>query len=182
MKISILLTVLLAGVCQAVPPGAKTSIPAFLDTNGDGKISEAERQAFADSRAATRGGGNRNWDSNGDGVVDEDERIAAVAALKARLEAKVASLFLDLAGDDGLLTLEEFSTLPQFKNVPPQTAANLFNLLDTDDDGFVTLEEFFHGIGRGTVRARRLATCPGMGHLVPARKVKPLLHSSRTRT
>lgn len=149
MKTPILLTVLFTGVCLAVPPGAKTSVPAFLDTDGDGKISVAERLAFAESRAAARSGGNKNWDTNGDGVVDEDERIAAVATLKARLEARVASIFLDLAGDDGLLTLEEFATLPQFKNVPPQTAANLFNLLDADDDGFVTLEEFFKGTGRG---------------------------------
>ena len=150
MKAKLLLAALTISVSQAVPPTLQTGIPAFLDTDGDGTISEAERQAFAESRAAARqSGGARNWDTNGDGTVDEEERLAAVAALKARLETKLASLFLDLAGDDSVLTLEEFSTLPQFKNVPPQTAANLFNLLDADDDGFVTVGEFFKGIGRG---------------------------------
>jgi hypothetical protein len=155
MKFPYFLPLVLCGLCWAVPPGASTGIPAFLDTDGDGKVSEAERQAFAESRAAAREGGsasgkgNSKWDSNGDGTVDESEREAAVQALKSRLDAKLANLFLDLAGDDELLSLEEFATLPQFKNVPPQTAANLFNLLDADDDGSVTLAEFFQGIGRG---------------------------------
>lgn len=150
MNTKLLLAALMISVSQAVPPSLQTGVPAFLDTDGDGKISEAERQAFADSRAAARQSkGPKNWDTNGDGTVDEEERLAAVATLKSRLETKLASLFLDLAGDDAVLTLEEFSTLPQFKNVPPQTAANLFNLLDSDDDGVVTIGEFFKGIGRG---------------------------------
>lgn len=149
MKLRFFLSLVLIGACWAVPPGASTGIPAFLDTDGNGKISEAERQAFAESRAAARSGGDRSWDTNGDGAVDEAERLAAVETLKSRLETKLASLFLDLAGDDELLSLEEFATLSQFKNVPPQTAANLFNLLDSDDDGAVTLAEFFRGLGRG---------------------------------
>jgi Ca2+-binding EF-hand superfamily protein len=89
------------------------------------------------------------WDSNGDGVVDETERQAAVTELKGRMDNKVASLFLDLAGDDQLLTLEEFSTLPKFSHVPPHVPANLFNHMDADQNGVVTLEEFFKGTGRG---------------------------------
>jgi hypothetical protein len=150
MNLRFFLPLVLCGVCWAVPPSASTGIPGFLDTDGDGKVSEAERQAFAASRSAARGGGNSKWDTNGDGKVDEAERQAAVDTLKSRLETKLANLFLDLAGDDELLSLEEFATLPQFKNVPPQTAANLFNLMDSDDDGTVTLDEFFRGIGRGS--------------------------------
>ena len=150
MNTKLLLAVLMIGAAQALPPSLQTGIPAFLDTDGDGKISEAERQAFVESRAAARGSkGPQSWDTNGDGTIDEEERAAAMAALKTQLETKLTTLFLDLAGDDSLLSLEEFSTLPQFQNVPPQTAANLFNLLDADDDGAVTLQEFFKGIGRG---------------------------------
>ena len=149
MKTLLFPWLVLAGVCVAVPPGMTSSVAAFLDVNGDGTISESERQAYEESRANSRGQGNKVWDSNGDGVVDETERQAAVAELKGRMDNKVASLFLDLAGDDELLTLEEFSTLPRFANNPPHVAANLFNHMDDDENGFVTLEEFFKGTGRG---------------------------------
>lgn len=128
-----------------------TGVPAFLDTDGDGKISEAERTAFSESRAKSRDkdASPINWDTNGDGTVDEEERLAAVATLKNRQKMKLAHLFLDLAGDDGALTLAEFSTLPQFNHHSPQPAANLFKRLDENDDGLVTIEEFFKQTGRG---------------------------------
>lgn len=123
---------------------------AFLDLNGDGTISESERQAYEESRANGRVRGGERWDSNGDGAVDEVEREAAVAKLKGRMDRKVASLFLDLAGEDGRLVLEEFSALPRFATSPPQVAENLFKSMDADRDGFVSLAEFFKGTGRGT--------------------------------
>ncbi|MEK7951759.1 EF-hand domain-containing protein [Luteolibacter soli] len=151
MKTLVLPLMLVAGISQAVPPGGLTSAPAFLDVNGDGLISEAERQAYTESRANAnaQGQGGKLWDGNGDGTVDESERQVAVAELKKRMDTKVASLFEELAGDDGLLTLKEFSTLPRFDHRPPQVAANLFSHLDTDGDGVVTLEEFFKETGRG---------------------------------
>ena len=149
MKTFTALSLTFAGICAAVPPGASTSTPAFLDLNGDGVISEMERQAYEESRANARVQGGNGWDTNGDGIVDEDERQAAIAKLNKQLDAKVASLFLALAGDDALLTLDEFSTLPRFTQSPPEVAATLFNRLDADDDGFVTLAEFFGGTGRG---------------------------------
>jgi hypothetical protein len=149
MKTLLVPSLVLAGVCAAVPPGMTTSVPAFLDVDGDGKISEMERQAYEESRASSRSQGSKVWDANGDGTVDETERQTAVTELKARMDAKVASLFLDLAGDDALLTLAEFSTLPRFANNPPQVPANLFDHMDNDENGFVTLEEFFKATGRG---------------------------------
>ena len=151
MKISTLLAALLIQAAIAVPPQMATGVPAFLDTDGDGKISDAERQAFNESRAKGRDKDSErtNWDTNGDGTVDEEERLAAVETLKSKMKVKLAYLFLDLAGDDGVLSLEEFSSLPQFKHTPPQPAANLFKRLDENDDGLVTIEEFFKQTGRG---------------------------------
>jgi hypothetical protein len=163
MKLSpvILIAFALAGVCAAVPPGATTSVPAFLDVNGDGTISEGERQAYQESRANARAGGAQDWDSNGDGTVDEAERQGAVAELTRRMDAKVASLFLDLAGEDALLSLAEFSSLPKFANTPPEVPANLFGKLDADANGSVTLAEFFKGTGRGNPPAGAAARKKG---------------------
>ena len=149
MKTISALFITFAGISAAVPPGASTSAPAFLDVDGDGVISESERQAYEESRANARVPGGERWDANHDGALDEGERQTAVAVLKGRMDARVASLFLSLAGDDQQLTLDEFSTLPRFAKSPPQVAANLFNRLDVDQDGQVTLGEFFRGTGRG---------------------------------
>jgi hypothetical protein len=58
------------GMANAAPEGLRTGIPTFLDTDGDGVISEAERQAFVASRKGAPRGGAAAWDTNGDGVVD----------------------------------------------------------------------------------------------------------------
>jgi hypothetical protein len=146
----IFIPIALAGTCVAVPPGATTSVPAFLDLNGDGTISESERQAYEESRAAARQQGAKAWDTNGDGTVDEAERQGAVAELKNRMDLKVAAMFVDLAGEDALLSLAEFSALPKFANTPPEVAARLFEHMDENANGSVTLTEFFKGTGRGT--------------------------------
>jgi len=163
MKLPSAILIALAGICVAVPPGATTSVTAFLDVNGDGTISESERQAYEESRANARGGGTASkvWDKNGDDQVDDAERDAAVAELQRRMDAKVASVFLDLAGEDALLSLAEFSSLPKFANTPPEVPAKLFNALDVDANGSVTIVEFFKGTGRGNPPAGAAAKRKG---------------------
>jgi Ca2+-binding EF-hand superfamily protein len=154
MKLSILLIAIqfLGGYALA---GPKTfgdgSLPDFLatyDTNGDGMIDEEERQAMVEARKAAREERRAEIDTDGDGVISEEERQAARQAVRDRIEAKRQERFNEIAGEDGLLSLEEFSALPQFANVDPERVAALFNHLDTDDSGFVTFEEF-------TARLRR---------------------------
>lgn len=129
----------------ATPPQAPTaaagSIPEWLDSDGDGVISELERQAFAESRRAAVGSLQEQWDTNGDGVIDEDERAAAIAELKARAQAKLSEMFLIAAGEDEELTLAEFAAFAP-DGMPESVVADLFAMLDANADGVVTLQEF----------------------------------------
>jgi len=131
----------------AGPPPLATGIPTFLDTNRDGVISEAERQAFVEARKEARGGP-PDWDSDGDGTINDAERAAAVAILQAKVDEKRSQLFAAIAGDDEVLTLDEFAALHPFANVPLPTIQRLFDLLDADGNGEVTFEEFLAGINR----------------------------------
>jgi hypothetical protein len=150
----------LTTAAYAVPESLQTGIPAFLDLDGDGQISEEERQAFVDSRKRAPRGGAAEWDTDGDGVISPEERAAAVAALRARVNERRAELFASLAGDDGVLTVEEFSSLPMLANASEQAISRLFSLLDADGDGLVTLEEFLAGVRGGAPNPQPPTTPP----------------------
>jgi hypothetical protein len=145
----LLILALFAGVAHAAPEPLATGIPAFLDTDGDGIISETERQAFVEARKDARAGLLPDWDSDGDGVIDEEEQAAAVATLQSKANEKRLELFSKVAGDDGVLTLDEFSALQPFQNVPAETVAALFALLDADGDGEVSGDDFLARLGGG---------------------------------
>jgi Ca2+-binding EF-hand superfamily protein len=133
-----------AAVAAPEPPGggAAGRIPDWLDLDGDGVISEEERQAFAQSRREASQGMHFKWDTNGDGVVDEEERQAGVDALRNQVQTRRTDLFLDAAGEDEVLDREEFGTIHPVSNLPEFVADRLFGLLDADEDGSVTLDEF----------------------------------------
>jgi Ca2+-binding EF-hand superfamily protein len=123
------------------------SLPDFIaefDVNDDGTIDEEERQAFVDSR---RNNGDRpekfsKLDTDEDGTISEEERQAFRDRMREGIEARRTSEFEDLAGEDGLLSLEEFSELSNLSQANEQAVMNIFNHLDSDDDGVVTLDEF----------------------------------------
>jgi hypothetical protein len=147
MKLNLIpMLIATVSVTYAAPEGLQSGIPAFLDTDGDGIISEVERQAFVESRKTAPRGGASDWDTNGDGVIDEDERQAAIEELRAKADERRAALFASVAGDDGLLDFTEFAALPALSNMPIGTKERLFNLLDVDGDGTVPLEDFLAGI------------------------------------
>jgi len=100
------------------------TLPTFLqeyDVNEDGKIDEEERQAFKEARKATRDEHRTKIDTNGDGEISDAERQAARDAIRAAIEAKRAEKFAEIAGDDGLLTLEELAAVPHLERVPEES-------------------------------------------------------------
>jgi len=131
----------LAVAAPEAPTAAAGSIPDWLDTDGDGVVSEIERQAFAEARRGAPDSLQTQWDTNGDGVIDAEEKAAAIAELKAKARAKLSELFLIAAGEDEVLTLEEFKALAP-DGMPENIVEPLFELLDADKNGEVTLDEF----------------------------------------
>lgn len=120
-------------------------LPSFLadfDTNGDGRIDEEERQAIIEARKAAREERRAEIDTDGDGVISQEERDAAREALRQRILEKRRAKFNEFAGDDGVLSLAEFSSIPHMSRVPAEIKAAIFARLDRNDDGSVTFEEF----------------------------------------
>ena len=149
-----LIALMIAGVGIAfaapeAPTSAAGKIPAWLDTDGDGVISELERQAYIEARRAAVGSLSQQWDTNGDGVIDDDERAAAIEELKARANARISELFLAAAGEDEVLTIEEFAALAP-EQIPAEVVSMLFGMLDADNDGQITLDEFLNFAGPPT--------------------------------
>lgn len=97
---------------------------AEIDTDGDGVISEAEREAARAKREAQM---KERLDTNKDGKIDEAEREAARHARAEDMHAR-----LDKNGD-GKLTLEEMQTGRIMRNADPS--------VDTNGDGSVSVEE-----------------------------------------
>jgi Ca2+-binding EF-hand superfamily protein len=138
------------------------TLPEFLqqyDVNEDGVIDEEERQAIRDARRAAREERRAEIDTDGDGEISAEEREAAREAIRERMAERRAEKFAEIAGDDGVLSLEEFSAIPGIGRLPEERVAALFDRLDADDSGDVTLEEF-----NGRLRGFRPPSRPRPGH------------------
>lgn len=134
------------------------TLPEFLqdfDTNGDGEIDAEERQAIKELREERRKERRDAIDTNDDGEISEEEREAARAALRERIEARRAEHFAKIAGEDGLLTKEEFEAIPALADTPQEIIDAMFARLDEDGDGEVTLEEFTSRLRRHRHRGDR---------------------------
>lgn len=121
------------------------TLPEFLqqyDVNDDGVIDEEERQAIKDARKAAREERRAEIDTNDDGEISPEEREAAREAIRERIAAKRAEKFAEIAGDDGVLSPEEFAALPPLQRLSEERVASIFARLDHDDSGDVSLEEF----------------------------------------
>lgn len=139
--IALLISFGFASAAPQLPTGAIAQIPVWLDTDGDGVISELERQAFAEARKNAGQSLRDQWDKNHDGKLDEGEQQAATSALAQEALNKLRELFLSVAGEDQQLSLAEFANIP-VSGFPSETAGRLYKLLDTDQSGLVSFEEF----------------------------------------
>ncbi|MDB4469531.1 EF-hand domain-containing protein [Akkermansiaceae bacterium] len=121
------------------------SLPAFLkhfDTNSDDLIDEEERQAIRDLRAKLREKKRTSIDLNQDGKISENEVSMARAALREQMEQRRLQKFSFIAGEDDLISREEYLTIPGVRNLPDFIFEAVWSRLDTDGSGHVSPEEF----------------------------------------
>ncbi|WP_456386869.1 EF-hand domain-containing protein [Profundibacter sp.] len=101
----------------------------MLDTDGDGRLTEAEMKAQKSVQFS-------KTDTNGDGLLSTDEMLARGKERVGERMAKRISHMIERrdANSDGMLSLGEMENMPRGKN--------LFKRLDTDGDGAISAEEF----------------------------------------
>jgi len=123
------------------------TLPEFLqqfDTNEDGEIDEEERQAIRDLRAKMREERRNSIDTDGDGKISREEIEAARDELRAKIQERRLTKFNEIAGEDRLISKEEYATIPGANRLPDFIFDAIFDRLDRDDSGDISAEEFFH--------------------------------------
>ena len=128
-------------------------LPGFLapfDVNEDGVLSEEERQAAREARKETREAYRERIDTDGDGTISDAETEAARVAARARINDRRTTRFdaADTNGD-GVISPREFRAIPaiddlitNFPERGPIRARIIFNRLDIDGNGEISLREF----------------------------------------
>lgn len=133
-------------LAQAEEPATKDkSRPEFLqqfDSNEDGIIDEEERQAIRDLREVMVLEQRNTIDLDQDGRISPEEIQSARNALRQSIEARRLDKFTAIAGDDGLISEEEYSQIPGANRLPAYVLTAIFNRLDADADGVISAEEF----------------------------------------
>lgn len=104
-----------------------------LDADKDGKVTEAELAAQAETRF-------KDADTNGDGTLSVEELVAAAQERALERQTKQVKVMVALkdTNDDGVLSLDEMKAGPRGGD----RGAAFFDRFDKDNDGVVTEEEF----------------------------------------
>lgn len=159
----------LCGICLTIPVafgqggpnqqqkkfGDGTGLPSYLchyDVNNDGAIDEEERQVMDQARDQIRKKLRSDWDANGDGSIDAAERDQAKTRLRDMIAETRSTRFAEAESDtdtDEELSYAEFILLPGMaKKVAdnPDVVQAIFDRLDTDGNGTVSLDEFLAAV------------------------------------
>ncbi len=131
-------------------PRRTAELPEFLrvyDVNGDGVLSEEERQVARDVRDERLDSLTSPWDSNGDGALSLEEIQIAHSELEARIEEKRSARFDEADRDgDGAISDEEFRSIPAISRLDPDKISAALEKLDRNGDGNVSKEEFLSAL------------------------------------
>ncbi len=123
-------------------PAKLTSLLKMFDIDGNGKLDEEERLAAKDYLEKKREEIIAEWDKDGDGKLSRTEMAAFRKSLREKIQANRLAKFLEAAGEDELISAEEFAALPAFAEREPERVAMLFSGLDRDKSGSLTFAEF----------------------------------------
>jgi len=89
-------------------PGMGPELLEQFDTDGDGKLSETEREAVKAHMEAKKAAFIKKYDLDADGALNDEETAAMKATIKEKMEAMKAELLTKFDADgDGELTGEE---------------------------------------------------------------------------
>jgi len=142
--IAIATALMLSGIsfAHAEEPRPLTTFQKFFDLNGDGVLNEEERQAAKRALELSREEFMAKWDINKDGKLSLDEIRALRRSVLHHIMAKRRAIFLKFAGEDELMSKEEFAGMPIFATADPVKVGLAFDHLDGDHNGSLTFLEF----------------------------------------
>jgi Ca2+-binding EF-hand superfamily protein len=131
-----------AAPTKSKQPPLPPEVLAKYDTDGDGKLSDAEKAAMKADLEAKRKELIAKFDTDGDGVLNATERAAAEAYVQAQRLAEQTAKFAELDKDSsGGLSAEEFAAGAP-KGATAAKIAAAFKRIDKNADSSISLDEF----------------------------------------